>query len=63
MKRRVDLVLDGDGDVIMVRVDHHSGSGGRDVKVNWQDEMVTPGTSVVSFSYNYPPRAKAKAKK
>ena len=60
MKRRVDLVLDGDGDVIMVRVDHHSGEGGRDVKVDWKDQTVTPGTSVVSLSYLFPPRLKVK---
>ena len=60
MKRKVDLVLDGDGDIIMVRVDHHSGHGGRDVTVPWATNNPTPGTSVVSLTYEYPPKKKVR---
>jgi hypothetical protein len=60
VKRKIELVLDGDGDVIMVRVDHHSpGAGGRDIVVDWGASKPTPGASVVTLTYQFP-RKKAK---
>jgi hypothetical protein len=58
--RSVDLVLDGDGDVIFVRLDHHSGDEkeGIDVMVPWRT-CPTAGTTVVTLRYKYPAKKKA----